>query len=87
MESHICARGGPDSPPGRVPSRDAGLEPHRLAGYLYDLARAYTSFYDSCPVITADEPIRSNRIALCQLTARTLELGLGQLGMAAPQRM
>ncbi|MFE3322008.1 arginine--tRNA ligase [Nocardia sp. NPDC059195] len=63
------------------------LEPHRLAGYLYDLARAYTGFYDSCPVISADEPIRSNRIALCQLTARTLELGLGQLGIAAPQRM
>ncbi|WP_169813587.1 arginine--tRNA ligase [Nocardia lijiangensis] len=63
------------------------LEPHRLAGYLYDLARAYTSFYDSCPVIAAGEPIRSNRIALCQLTARTLELGLGQLGIAAPQRM
>ncbi|MFD3464205.1 arginine--tRNA ligase [Nocardia fluminea] len=63
------------------------LEPHRLASYLYDLARAYTTFYDTCPVIAADEPIRSNRIALCQLTARTLELGLGQLGMAAPQRM
>ncbi|MFE1596826.1 arginine--tRNA ligase [Nocardia sp. NPDC058705] len=63
------------------------LEPHRLAGYLYELARAYTSFYDACPVIAAGEPIRSNRIALCQLTARTLELGLGQLGMAAPQRM
>lgn len=63
------------------------LEPHRLAGYLYDLARVYTSFYDSCPVLAADEPIRSNRIALCQLTARTLELGLGQLGIAAPQRM
>ncbi|WP_431950245.1 DALR anticodon-binding domain-containing protein [Nocardia lijiangensis] len=40
-----------------------------------------------CRVITAGEPIRSNRIALCQLTARTLELGLGQLGIAAPQRM
>ncbi|MFJ2838752.1 arginine--tRNA ligase [Nocardia sp. NPDC087230] len=63
------------------------LEPHRLAGYLYELARAYTTFYDSCPVISAEEPVRSNRIALCQLTARTLELGLGQLGIAAPQRM
>ncbi|KQY36823.1 arginine--tRNA ligase [Nocardia sp. Root136] len=63
------------------------LEPHRLAGYIYDLARAYTTFYDTCPVIAADGPIRSNRIALCQLTARTLELGLGQLGMAAPRRM
>ncbi|MEU5409381.1 arginine--tRNA ligase [Nocardia asteroides] len=63
------------------------LEPHRLAGYLYDLARAYTSFYDACPVLSSEEPIRSNRIALCQLAARTLELGLGQLGIAAPQRM
>ncbi|MGW6124213.1 arginine--tRNA ligase [Nocardia sp. NPDC055165] len=63
------------------------LEPHRLAGYLYELARAYTSFYDSCPVLAADEPIRSNRIALCQLSARTLKLGLGQLGIAAPQQM
>ncbi|MFI5499104.1 arginine--tRNA ligase [Nocardia asteroides] len=63
------------------------LEPHRLAGYLYVLARTYTSFYDSCPVLSSDEPIRSNRIALCQLTARTLELGLGHLGIAAPQRM
>lgn len=63
------------------------LEPHRLAGYLYDLARAYTGFYDSCPVLTAHEPIRSNRIALCQWTSSTLKLGLGQLGIAAPQQM
>ncbi|WP_082844360.1 arginine--tRNA ligase [Nocardia salmonicida] len=63
------------------------LEPHRLVGYLYDLARVYTGFYDSCPVLAANEPIRSNRISLCQLTARTLEIGLGQLGIAAPQRM
>ncbi|MFD4354304.1 DALR anticodon-binding domain-containing protein [Nocardia sp. NPDC058518] len=63
------------------------MEPHQLAGYLYELARVYTGFYDSCPVIAADKPIRSNRIALCQLAARTLELGLGQLGIAAPERM
>ncbi|MEU4323076.1 arginine--tRNA ligase [Nocardia fluminea] len=63
------------------------LEPHRLAGYLYELARVYTSFYDSCPVLAADEPIRSNRVSLCQLTARTLELAMRQLGIAAPQRM
>ncbi|MFI8978440.1 DALR anticodon-binding domain-containing protein [Nocardia asteroides] len=62
------------------------LEPHRLAGYLYELARAYTTFYDSCPVVSAEEPIRSDRIALCQLIARTLQLGLGRLRIAAPQR-
>ncbi|KAF0845450.1 arginine--tRNA ligase domain-containing protein [Nocardia caishijiensis] len=63
------------------------LEPHRLAGYLYELARVFTTFYDSCQVRTASEPVRSNRIVLCGLTAATLERGLGQLGIAAPQRM
>ncbi|NUP27603.1 MAG: arginine--tRNA ligase, partial [Nocardia sp.] len=65
----------------------ATLEPHRLAGYLYDLARAFTAFYDSCPVLSAPEPVRGNRIALCHLAARTLAHGLGLLGIAAPQRL
>lgn len=63
------------------------LEPHRLCGYLYDLARTFTSFYDACPVLNAEEPVRGNRIALCQLTARTLSHGLGLLGITAPDRM
>ncbi|MGW4738524.1 arginine--tRNA ligase [Nocardia xishanensis] len=63
------------------------LEPHRLANYLYDLARAFTTFYDTCPVLTAPEPARTNRIAICQLTARTLAHGLGLLGIAAPGRL
>lgn len=63
------------------------LEPHRLATYLYDLARAFTIFYDTCPVLTSPEPARGNRIALCQLTSRTLAHGLGLLGIAAPERL
>lgn len=65
----------------------ATLEPHRLCSYLYDLARDFTAFYDTCPVLKAEEPARANRLALCQLTARTLEHGLGLLGIAAPERM
>ncbi|MET8798227.1 arginine--tRNA ligase [Nocardia sp. NPDC004568] len=65
----------------------ATLEPHRLAGYLYELARAFTTFYDTCPVTGAPEPIRSNRLAVCQLAARTLAHGLGLLGIAAPARL
>ncbi|WP_327147817.1 arginine--tRNA ligase [Nocardia sp. NBC_01329] len=65
----------------------ATLEPHRLAGYLYDLARAFTAFYDACPVLSAPEPVRGNRIALCHLTARTLAHGLDLLGIAAPERL
>ncbi|WP_447008133.1 arginine--tRNA ligase [Saccharothrix isguenensis] len=63
------------------------LEPHRLCGYLYDLARVFTTFYEACPVLKADEPVRGNRLALCRLTARTLGHGLGLLGIAAPERM
>lgn len=63
------------------------LEPHRLANYLYELARAFTTFYDTCPVLSVVEPVRSNRIAVCQLTVRTLAHGLELLGIAAPARM
>ncbi|ATL67882.1 arginine--tRNA ligase [Nocardia terpenica] len=63
------------------------LEPHRLCGYLYDLARDFTAFYDTCPVLSAPHPLRDNRIALCRLTARTLAHGLGLLGITAPDRM
>ncbi|MGC7094040.1 arginine--tRNA ligase [Amycolatopsis lurida] len=63
------------------------LEPHRLCGYLYALARSFTTFYEACPVLKAPDPVRGNRLALCRLTARTLEHGLGLLGIAAPDRM
>jgi arginyl-tRNA synthetase len=64
------------------------LKPHRLAGYLYDLATAFTKFFESCPVLRApDDATRSSRLALCVLTAAVLERGLGLLGIEAPERM
>jgi arginyl-tRNA synthetase len=63
------------------------LEPHRLCGHLYELAKAFTDFYEACPVLPAAEPVRANRIALCKLSARTLREGLNLLGIAAPERM
>ncbi|MEV0217272.1 arginine--tRNA ligase [Micromonospora sp. NPDC050695] len=64
------------------------LEPHRLCGYMFELAKAYTEFYESCPVLRADTPAqRDNRIALCQFTGRTLATGLNLLGIEAPPRM
>ncbi|MEV2221002.1 arginine--tRNA ligase [Nocardia vinacea] len=65
----------------------ATLEPHRLCGYLYRLARDFTAFYETCPVLIAPDQIRKNRLALCDSTARTLAHGLGLLGIAAPERM
>jgi arginyl-tRNA synthetase len=63
------------------------LEPHRLCGCLYDVARAFTDFYEACPVLSAEPTVRANRLVLCDLTARTLRQGLDLLGIAAPERM
>jgi arginyl-tRNA synthetase len=66
----------------------ATLRPHRLAGYLYDLATAFTAFFETCPVLKApDAATRASRLELCELTARVLARGLGLLGIAAPERM
>jgi arginyl-tRNA synthetase len=65
----------------------ATLQPHRLSGYLFDLAQRFTTFYEACPVLSAAEPTRSERLALCEITARTLSLGLSLLGIEAPEQM
>lgn len=64
------------------------LRPHRLCGYLYDLATTFTAFFEACPVLRApDEATRDSRLALCRLTAGVLARGLDLLGIAAPERM
>jgi arginyl-tRNA synthetase len=73
---------------GGVVTEVAGdLECHRLAQYLYSLASAFTDFYERCPVLQAEGEVRTSRLVLCDLTARTLKLGLGLLGIAAPDQM
>jgi arginyl-tRNA synthetase len=63
-------------------------EPHRLCAYLFDLASAYTTFYENCPVLKApDQATKASRLALCALTLRTLGKGLELLGVATPERM
>jgi arginyl-tRNA synthetase len=64
------------------------LLPHKLCGYLYDLATTFSAFYESCPVLRADTPEeRVSRLKLCGLTARALAQGLGLLGIEAPELM
>lgn len=73
--------------PEAVDAAVAHCQPHRLAGYLFDLAQRFTSFYDACPVLNAEEATRLERLALCELTARTLRVGLSLLGIEAPEQM
>jgi len=63
------------------------LLPNRLCSYLFELSQVFNRFYDQVPVLKADEPARSSRLALCRLTAGTLKLGLGLLGIPTLERM
>jgi arginyl-tRNA synthetase len=60
---------------------------HKLTGYLFGLATVFTGFYEKCPVLRTQGNIRDSRLTLCELTARTLTVGLGLLGIGAPDRM
>ena len=70
-----------------LPSVLDDFRPNLLANYLLELARAFHSFFEACPVLKSDEPLRSSRLALCELTARILNTGLGLLGIKCPERM
>ena len=63
------------------------LLPNRLCSYLFELSQVFNRFYDQVPVLKADEPARSSRLALCRLSADTLKLGLGLLGIPTLERM
>ncbi|MBN1611095.1 MAG: arginine--tRNA ligase [Polyangiaceae bacterium] len=64
------------------------LCPHKLCGYLYELAASFSTFYENCPVLKAETAeLRASRLALCDLAARVLARGLGLLGIEAPPRM
>lgn len=62
-------------------------EPHRLAGYLHDLAAAFSVFWERCPVLRAEPDVRASRLGLAGLTARTLHIGMFLLGITAPEEI
>ncbi len=65
----------------------ATLQPHRLCGYLYELATALSVFYEQCQVLKAEGAVRKSRLALCATTKKVLAAGLDLLGIQAPDRM
>lgn len=70
-----------------VPSTLDDCRPNILAAYLYDLARAFHSFYEACPVLRSEGAVRESRLALCELTARVLKHGMSLFGIEMPERM
>ena len=64
------------------------LEPHRLCGYLFDLAQAFTAFYEQCTILQAEDPgVRASRQALSATTLAVMVRGLDLLGILAPEEM
>ena len=61
--------------------------PNFLCNYLFELAGKFTSFYENCPVLKAEEAVRGSRLALCDLTARVLKQGLDVLGIETVEQM
>ena len=63
------------------------LKPNILSNYLLDLAKAFHSFFEACPVLKSEGDVRKTRLVLCELTGRVLRQGLGLLGIQVPERM
>ncbi len=70
-----------------VPQVLNDFRPNILANYLFELANNFHTFYEACPVLKAEEPARSSRLALSDLTGRVLQKGLELLGIKVPERM
>jgi arginyl-tRNA synthetase len=61
--------------------------PNLVCEHLYDVARAFSAFYEHCKVLESEGATRDSRLALCALTARQLERGLSLLGIRVVERM
>src|SRR6266496_4124457 len=70
-----------------VPQVLNDFRPNILANYLFELADNFHTFYEACPVLKSEEPARSSRLALCDLTAQVLYRGLDLLGIKVPEKM
>ncbi|PYJ66991.1 MAG: arginine--tRNA ligase [Verrucomicrobia bacterium] len=70
-----------------VPQVLNDFRPNILANYLFEVANAFHTFYEACPVLKSEEPGRSSRLALCDLTGRVLHRGLDLLGIKVPEKM
>jgi arginyl-tRNA synthetase len=64
------------------------FSPHKICKQLHSVASSFASFYENCSILNEENPkLSRRRLALCDLTARELQLGLGILGIDVPERM
>ncbi|QDT96384.1 arginine--tRNA ligase [Gimesia aquarii] len=62
--------------------------PNYLTNYLFELSNLFSTFYNNCHVLKAeDKNVKTSRLLLCDLTARVIEHGLSLLGIRTCERM
>ncbi|GAL05420.1 arginyl-tRNA synthetase [Photobacterium aphoticum] len=61
--------------------------PHVMCAYLFELAGLFSSFYEACPILNAEEAVKQSRLKLANLTAKTIKQGLDLLGIETLERM
>ncbi|MGB5715458.1 MAG: arginine--tRNA ligase, partial [Waterburya sp.] len=66
---------------------ESTLLPNRICLYLFELSQKFNQFYEQCDILDADQPQRTSRLILSDLTARTIKLGLSLLGIQVLERM
>lgn len=69
----------------RLAARD--LEPHKVATYLYELAREMNRYYEVTRVVDASDSERTARIAVLQKVSHVFTHGLSILGIDVPSQM
>jgi arginyl-tRNA synthetase len=62
-------------------------EPHRITGYLEELAQVTHAWYHKCRVLGEPRPIEAARLVLARAARQVLANGLRVLGLTAPDRM
>src|SRR5262249_7485237 len=73
---------------GALTAGAAEYRPNLIPAYLWELSRAYSGFFQNCPVLKAQTPeLRQSRLLLCDLTARVIQRGLDLLGIQTVERM
>jgi arginyl-tRNA synthetase len=74
--------------PEAVEAAAAEYYPHVITGYLWDLAKATSVFYESCPVLKADSAeVKESRLVLVDLVGRVIQRALNLLGIKTVERM
>ncbi|HHX69103.1 MAG: arginine--tRNA ligase [Miniphocaeibacter sp.] len=63
------------------------LEPSFVTRYSVELAKAFNRFYNSCPINSAEDNLKSARLLLTYATKVVLTTSLNLLGIAAPEKM